>query len=309
MNFEINQDEVLTPPVDAASVMLLRDSPQGMQVLLVKRHSQSRVLGGAYVFPGGKLDEQDCLVLPAELDQSATAMHQALGEPGLDSATACGLHVAALRETFEECGVLLHTAPAAQTQAQRQRLREHLAAGKPFLPSVSALGLGPLQTRLIRPWSRWITPRRPSMIDRRFDTRFFIALAPEGQEARQDDHETTEALWLTPRQAIERYWQDGLPLVPVQLITLMQINRLERADQAMQAASARSPIQVNPEPQDIDGQRVLCYPGDPDHAVKQAAWEGPTRLVYRNGRFEPAEGGLQALFDGGLKPQGPSDPL
>lgn len=300
MNFAINQNEVLTPPVDAASVMLLRDSPQGLQVLLVKRHSQSRVLGGAYVFPGGKLDRQDCLVEPAELDQSAAAMQQALGEAGLDRATACGLHVAALRETFEECGVLLHAAPAAQTLLQRQSLREHLAAGKPFLPTFSALGLGPLQTRLIRPWSRWITPRRPSMIDRRFDTRFFIAVAPEGQEARQDDHETTEALWLTPRQAIERYWQDRLPLVPVQLITLMQINRLERTEQAMQAASRRAPIQIQPEPQDVDGQRVLCYPGDPDHTVQQAAWAGPTRLVYRNGRFEPSEGGLQALFDGGL---------
>jgi 8-oxo-dGTP pyrophosphatase MutT (NUDIX family) len=308
MNFEINQNEVLTPPVDAASVMLLRDSPQGLQVLLVKRHSQSRVLGGAYVFPGGKLDKQDCLVEPALLDQPAQALQQALGEPGLDRATACGLHVAALRETFEECDVLLHAAQANDARAQRQRLREHLAAGKPFLPSLSALGLGPLQTRLIRPWSRWITPRRPSMIDRRFDTRFFIAVAPEGQEARQDGHETTEALWLTPRQAIERYWQDRLPLVPVQLITLMQINRLERAEQAMQAARSQTPIQIQPEPQDIDGQRVLCYPGDPSHAVQQAAWGGPTRLVYRNGRFEPSEGGLQALFDGGLRPHGPISP-
>lgn len=140
MNFEINQNEVLTPPVDAASVMLLRDSPQGLQVLLVKRHSQSRVLGGAYVFPGGKLDRQDCLVESAELDQSAAAMQQALGEAGLDLATACGLHVAALRETFEECGVLLHAAPAAETQLQRKSLRERLAAGEPFLPTLSALG-------------------------------------------------------------------------------------------------------------------------------------------------------------------------
>lgn len=298
MNFEINQNEVLTPPVDAASVMLLRDSPQGLQVLLLKRHSQSRVLAGAYVFPGGKLDRQDCLFEPVELDQSAAALRQALGEPELELSTACGLYVAALRETFEECGVLLHNAQAAQ--AQRQSLREHLAAGQPFLPALTAVGLGPLQTRLIRPWSRWVTPRRPSMIDRRFDTRFFVAVAPEGQEARQDDHETTEALWLTPRQAIEQYWQDRLPLVPVQLITLMQINRLHSAEQAMHAARRRPPIQIHPEPQDINGQRVLCYPGDPDHSVAQAAWEGPTRLVYRQGRFEPSEGGLQALLDGGL---------
>ena len=299
MTIEINQQEVLTPPVPAATVVLLRDGPEGLEVLLVKRHSKSHVLGGAYVFPGGKLDEQDCQTQPTDLDQSAQALQQALSEDDCDARTASGLHVAALRETFEECDLLLHEAhrpeAAEEMVLARRALRRDLTQGVPFLRAMGDLGLRPLQTRQLHPWSRWTTPRRPSMMDRRFDTRFFVAIAPPGQQARHDAHEITEALWLRPHQAIENYWNGQMTLAPVQLLTLMQVARLPTAEQVMQAARLRPPMQVLPEPHDVNGQRVLCYPGDPRHSVKQAAWEGPTRMTFRNGRFEP-EGGLAALL-------------
>jgi 8-oxo-dGTP pyrophosphatase MutT (NUDIX family) len=299
MTIEINQQEVLTPPVPAATVVLLRDGPEGLEVLLVKRHSKSQVLGGAYVFPGGKLDAQDCQTQPTDLDQSAQALQQALGEDDCDARTAGGLHVAALRETFEECDLLLHDAQRTPSEANlekaRQSLRRNLTQGVPFLHAMGELGLRPLQTRQLQPWSRWTTPRRPSMMDRRFDTRFFVAIAPPGQQARHDAHEITEARWLRPHQAIENYWNGQMTLAPVQLLTLMQVGRLPTAEQVMAAARLRPPMQVLPEPHDVHGQRVLCYPGDPGHPVKQAAWEGPTRMTFRNGRFEP-EGGLAALL-------------
>lgn len=297
MILEINHKEVLTPPVPAATVVLLRDSPQGMQVLLLKRHSKSKVLGGAFVFPGGKLDALDVQVDPADLDQSPSALQQALAEDGLDEATACGLHVAALRETFEECDLLLHGPDwgVQDSDWARNRLRERLSAGESFLQAMSQAGLRPLPTQQLHPWSRWITPRRPSMMDRRFDTRFFVAIAPDDQQARHDDHEITEALWLQPNEAMRRYWDNELMLAPVQLMTLMQVGRWSTAAQVMQAARSRQPMHVLPEPHDVDGQRVLCYPGDPGHPVPKPAWEGPTRMIFRNGRFEP-EGGLQALL-------------
>lgn len=299
MNIEINQHEVLTAPVAAATVVLLRDSVGGMEVLLVKRHSKSNVLGGAYVFPGGKLDEQDCQATVSDLDRRPEALWQALGEGDCDLRTASGLHVAALRETFEECNLLLHDADRAPADAilekARLSLRQSLTQGASFLRAMGDLGLRPLQTRQLHPWSRWITPRRPSMMDRRFDTRFFVAIAPSGQQARHDAHEITEAIWIRPNQAITQYWKGQMTLAPVQLLTLMQIGRLQTAAQVMQAAQGRPPMQILPEPHDIDGQRVLCYPGDPGHPVKQAAWEGPTRMTFRNGRFEP-EGGLDALL-------------
>ncbi len=297
MALEINHQEVLTPPVPAATVVLLRDKPEGMQVLLLKRHSKSNVLGGAFVFPGGKLDKLDNQVTQADLDQHPSALQQALAEDGLDEPTACGLHVAALRETFEECDLLLH-GPGWDIQdadLARAKVRERLASGRSFLQAMADADLRPLPTLQLQPWSRWITPRRPSMMDRRFDTRFFVAIAPADQQARHDEHEITEALWLRPNEAMQRYWEGELTLAPVQLLTLMQVGRYRRAVQVMQAARSRAPMQVLPEPHDIDGQRVLCYPGDPGHSVREPAWEGPTRMTFRNGRFEP-EGGLQALL-------------
>jgi 8-oxo-dGTP pyrophosphatase MutT (NUDIX family) len=269
-----------------------------LEVLLVRRHSQSEVLGGAYVFPGGKLDETDCQVNAAQLDCSPAQLHHGLGQEDLDLATAAGLHVAALRETFEECGLLLHETgrPPAEQFDQRQALGRQLAQGRGFLAAMAELGLLPLQTRHIRPWSRWISPLMPSMSKRRFDTRFFIALAPMHQEAHHDAHEITEALWLRPEQAIRQYWAGQMMLANVQLLTLMELARIPSARQALELAAQRRPMLIQPEPHDIDGQRVVCYPGDPKHPVRQAAWRGPTRMTYRNGRFEP-DGGLQALLD------------
>jgi 8-oxo-dGTP pyrophosphatase MutT (NUDIX family) len=207
------------------------------------------------------------------------------------------LHVAALRETFEECDLLLHGPDwdVQDADLARAKVRERLSSGMSFLQAMADADLRPLPTLQLQPWSRWITPRRPSMMDRRFDTRFFVAIAPADQQARHDEHEITEALWLRPNEAMQRYWEGELTLAPVQLLTLMQVGRYRRAVQVMQAARSRAPMQVLPEPHDIDGQRVLCYPGDPGHSVREPAWEGPTRMTFRNGRFEP-EGGLQALL-------------
>lgn len=105
---QLNNEVVTTPPRASATVVLLRDTPQlGLEVFLLRRHTASAVLGGAYVFPGGKLDEADCdPALHAHLDRSPQALHQALGEPDLDVHTAAGLYAAAVRESLEECGVL-----------------------------------------------------------------------------------------------------------------------------------------------------------------------------------------------------------
>ena len=291
MSLKIHSQEVHSPPAPSASVVLLREGPEGPQVLLLRRHGNSRVLGGIHVFPGGKLDAQDCEVPAHRLDQTPEALRERLAEPGLDSAMACGLHVAALRETFEECGLLLHP---GLLPAQGAALRERLRAGQGFLEATDAMGL-PLHTRSLLPWSRWITPRMPSVSDRRFDTRFFVARAPEGQQVAVDAHEVTDSLWLAPREALRRYWSGELGLVPVQIMTLVQLAGCASVDQVLTQARSQPPGLVEPEPFDEEGQRVICYPGDPRHPVRQPLWAGPTRLSWRNQRFEP-EGGLSALL-------------
>ena len=291
MAIAINSDEVLTPPVASATVMVVRDSPAGLQVLLVRRHGNSGVLGGVHVFPGGKLDAADRLADAAALDRPADACLASLGEPGLDVHTALGLHVAALRETFEECGLLLGQAQGA---AHVQPVREQTTAGIAFAEALRALGL-PLATASVQPWSRWVTPRVPSVTNKRFDTRFFVAAAPEGQAVEHCVREATEAVWLSPRAGLERYWAGEIDLAPPQIMSLAQLSRLADVSQVLAAARSRPPVLIEPEPFDQDGQRVICYPGDPAHSIAERVWPGPTRLTHRNRRFEP-EGGLGALL-------------
>jgi len=291
MVIEINSDEVLTPPLASATVMVMRDSPNGPEVLMMRRHGNSSVLGGAHVFPGGKLDPQDLQVNPALLDQPPARLRDALGEPALDEPLAAGLHLAALRETLEECGLLLadHADPDTLRQAEAR-----LRAGEGFVPTLTALGL-PLQTARLAPWSRWITPRVPSVTRSRFDTRFFLAETPAGQEARHDDHEATETLWVLPADGLRQYWEGAIDLAPPQIMSLSQLARFGSLASLMAEARSRRPPLVEPEAFDLEGERVICYPGDPRHSVPQRAWPGPTRLAYRNRRFEP-EGGLAALL-------------
>lgn len=255
MAIEINNEVVHTPPLPSATVMLLRDAPAGLQVLLMRRHAASGVLGGVHVFPGGKLD-------PADLDHPSPNVPpdllSALAEPGLDAATAAALYLAAVRETWEECGLRLDVAS-------------------------------------LWPWSRWITPRQPSVTNKRFDTRFFVAAAPKGQDAHHDDHEATEVVWTTPREGLQRYWAGEIDLAPPQIMSLAQLARLRDVQQALVLARSRSPALIEPEPFGEDGCRVICYPGDPRHSITQPVWDGPTRLTHRNRRFEP-EGGLGALL-------------
>ncbi len=291
MAIPINSDTVLTPPLPSATVIVLRDGPSTLEVLLVRRHGNSAVLGGVHVFPGGKLDAADHVVDPAALDRSPHECALCLNEPGLEPATALGLHVAALRETFEESGLLLGQVHQADLAA---RVRELTAAGTGFAAALQQLGRT-VSTASVWPWSRWVTPRVPSVTNKRFDTRFFVAVAPQGQEAEHCTIEATEAVWMAPRQALERYWAGEIDLAPPQIMSLCQLSHLQSAAQVMAAARSRPPALIEPEPFDQDGVRVICYPGDPAHSITQRAWSGPTRLSYRNQRFE-AEGGLAALL-------------
>ncbi len=293
---ELNTQIITTPPLDSASVVLLRDSAQGLQVLLLRRHQASSVLGGAYVFPGGKLDlaDQSQAVL-ARLSQDPSTLHQRLAEPDLSANRAAGLFVAAIREAFEECGILLGQPGSTSTLTDLQALQNALANGQSWADAFQTLSLR-LATDALVPRTRWITSRQASVTHKRFDTRFFIARVPEGQTAAHDNHETTETLWTTPREALIRYWDHEIELAPPQIMGLVQLARHTDTHSALTEAQSRQPPVVEPEPFDHDGIRTICYPGDPSHSVKQAAFPGPTRLMFKNKRFEP-ETGLSGLLD------------
>ena len=243
----------------SATVVMLRDGPTGLEVFLLKRHGLSDVLGGAYVFPGGKVDAIDAQPAAlALLDRTPEALHAALHEPSLSPVEAAAIFAAALRETLEEACV-------------------RLAASD------------------LVPWSRWITPAVGGVIRKRFDTRFFLARVPPGQQPRHDEHEATDSAWLSPRDALRQYWDRAIQLAPPQIMSLAHLSRYALVQDALDAAASRRPPLVHPEPFEQDGARVICYPGDERHSVRERALPGPTRLIHRGGRFEPA-GGFDALF-------------
>ncbi|WHZ10703.1 MAG: hypothetical protein OJF60_001142 [Burkholderiaceae bacterium] len=290
---ELRSEPITEPPRAAATVVLLRDGTAGLEVLLLKRHSRSDVLGGVYVFPGGKVDAIDARPdWPSRLDQSPSQLHAGLHEPGIDDTAATSLYVAALREVFEESGLLLALDLPRQLAARAAALHRD---GCAFDDLLARLALT-LHTRAALPWSRWITPRRPAMMSKRFDTRFFVAEAPAGQQARHDEHETTESVWLAPRAALLRYHERRIELAPPQIMSLAHLSRHASVASVLQEARSRPPPLVEPEPIEQDGMQMFCYPGDLRHPVRQRALPGPTRLCCQDGRhFEPVEG-FDALF-------------
>lgn len=303
---KLNSEVVTTPPRASATVVLLRDTPQhevshaGLEVFLLRRHTDSAVLGGAYVFPGGKLDDADCASdVHARLDQSVHQLHVQLAEPELTPSFAAGLYVAAVREALEECGVLYARTAASQApnhnHQQRQQWQRRLHEGASFASLLSQEGLQ-LDTQPLAPWSRWITPVVPSVTNKRFDTRFFVAALPAGQSPVHDNLEAIDSVWLSPRAALERYWARELSLAPPQIMTLVSLTRFHSVAQVLHAAKSRKPPRVLPEPFDDNGVRTICYPGDSRHSVRERALEGPSRLRFVEGRFEP-HGGLDVFLN------------
>ena len=287
---ELQSEPVLTPPLASATVILLRDGAEGLEVFLLERHAESDVLGGVFVFPGGKVDRDDVDWLD-QLDLKMDELQRRLGEPDLSSKQAAMLHIAAVREVFEETGVLFAPVSGDIARDAWRRLRE----GPRFTELLEPTGVR-LDTGQLRPWSRWITPLVPSMQRKRFDTRFFVARVPEGQTPTHDEHEATASIWLQPGTALQRYWDREIDLAPPQIMTLAQLTRLDDVASVLASADARQPPCIKPHPIELPGGRILCYPGDPEHPVAERAMAGPLRLYWRNRRFEPEQGTLAALL-------------
>lgn len=263
------------PERDAATVVLLRDAAKGLEVFLMQRSGLSDSFGHAYVFPGGKLDHSDSSPTAlAALDQPTHTLRQALAEPQLDAPLAAGLYVAALRELFEESGVLLTHSATRPTSNNTKHWHDWLAQSPRQL---CASGL--------HPWSRWITPRVAALSKKRFDTRFFLAKLPQDQHAKHDNYETTDSIWLSPREALRRYEHGEMVMAPPQIMSLAQLCQYANVTQALRSAQNQTPPCICPESGTDQGENFLCYPGDPQHSIATRALSGPTRLILRNERF------------------------
>ncbi len=247
------QSEILTglkermskPPVptrDAATIVLMRDTPSGLQVYLLRRVPSMPFAPGMHVFPGGRVDPADA---HAHTDWFGTRPEDWAPALSADAALAHGLVCAAVRETFEESGVLLagrtidEVADVAGDAWEADRLAL-IAHGQSLSELLARRGLG-IRADLIRPWAHWITPE---LEPRRYDTRFFVAAVPPGQQTRDVGGEADATMWLTAHEAIERHHAGDLEMLPPTITTLTELSAYATTADVLDAAAARviSPV-------------------------------------------------------------------
>jgi len=275
--------EVCPPnPRPAATVVVLRDSPNGPEVFMVRRHTDTAFMGGAYVFPGGRVDPNDDDDADAWCDGAAHAVAQL---PDVDRDAAVAYHVAAVRELFEEAGVLLARDPGARfvsladanAQARFSGYRADVHSGlTTFRTVVEAERLRLALDALVR-FAHWVTP---PIDTRQFDTRFFMTRIPPDQTPAHDDRETTDSDWITPREAIARAQRDDFVLPPPTWTTLRELEPFRSVDEALAWARGRRVVRRMPQLHIEDGVRFLLIPGDPLHP-DEGGDEPPSETRFR----------------------------
>jgi 8-oxo-dGTP pyrophosphatase MutT (NUDIX family) len=247
-------------PRDAATVVILRDHPEhGLQVFMLRRAASMAFAPGAYVFPGGSVDPRD----------GDRTIGWAGPEPavwgvafGADETVAGELVCAAVRETFEESGVLLagptpdsviDDTRGEEWEADRQALIDRTLS---FADLLDRRGLV-LRSDLLRPWAHWITP----VIERkRYDTRFFMAAIPPGQRARDVSTEADRVAWLSPADAVAQLRAGKLALLPPTLVTLLELTTYDSVAEVL--ATERDITPRLPEAAIIDGGVYLVMPDE-----------------------------------------------
>lgn len=259
---------------------------------MVRRHERTAFMGGAQVFPGGRVDAADADADDTWCDGIDHAAGQLSRMPRVD---AVAYHVAAARELFEEAGVLLARDASgsfvrlADTSAH-ERFRQYRADVHGH-----TLTLGDIVRRerlrlaldALVLFAHWVTP---PIDTRQFDTRFFLSRVPPDQTPAHDDTETTESAWVTAAGAIAQAQAGAIVLPPPTWTTLRELERFGSVEEALAWARERPVARRQPELIEQDGVRMLVIPGDPLHP-EPAAGEIPaeTRFVTKDRRSWRAE--------------------
>lgn len=238
-------DSVVEPPArpatprPAATIALLRDRARSVEVLLMRRHRSSGFVPGAWVFPGGTVDPAD----------SGPALYERIR--GLSSAPRpeADFWVAAMRELFEETGVLLARdaegkwVPDASSNRRVDALRRSLMDGSAALMDVLEQVDAPLDTAGVIHLAHWVTP---VVEPRRYDTHFFAAGLPDDRVAAPDPREMTEAAWLTPGEALARFERGELPMVFPTVRTLEALRDFDSVEHALTSLRHRKVPRILP---------------------------------------------------------------
>ncbi len=288
-------------PQNAASIILLRDNSAGqLETLLLRRNRNQSFMGGAFVFPGGRMDNAD--EDPELLDYISGVKQREvkawLQEPDIPEARAMGLFITALRETFEEAGVLLAYKESGRIicledeeisgrfSAHRRELYNH----KISLRELAQKENLKYALDMLVPCAHWVTPEAEK---RRFDTRFFITRIPEGQKPEHDAVELTESRWITPGDALNEQKAGRLMLMPPTLMILTGLSEFSSAGEALEHAGSLAIRTILPQISMTADTICVKFPGDPEYSVEGLA--GPcvdgtiSRLVLENGVWRAVE--------------------
>ncbi len=286
----------VVPIRDAATVILVRTVYNGKwELFLARRHRHQSFMAGAFVFPGGQVESSDCEPEISSLVFAADSFHPRalLQDENLTSGRAWGFFVAAIRETFEEAGIFL----AGDSNGNYISFQQEEALSR-FTDHRRALNLGEISfAEVLRkekkflfpdaliPYSHWITPEGEK---KRFDTRFFLAVLPPGQETVSDYNELTEFLWVTPQNALSLHNARKIILMPPTLKTVMELTSFFSVEELFAAARKRILYPILPQ---IFEQGVKL-PHDPEYGLEQYRQpenpEEPCRIIAQDGVWTAA---------------------
>ena len=241
--------------IPAATVLICRDAPDGLETFMVVRHHQIDFASGALVFPGGKIADSD-------RDESVAVRCEGAGD---DDAAMRAMKIGAIREAFEESGVLFARSNGSEGLVSGERTltldhyRKPLAAGElgiaEFLDQEDLV----LACDRLHRCAHWITPKG---MPKRFDTHFFLARAPEDQVAAHDGEESVDSVWISPEAALADAESGARTIMFPTRCNLMVLDESTTVDEAIEKARAREVVTVEPTVEQADGKVYVNIPAE-----------------------------------------------
>jgi 8-oxo-dGTP pyrophosphatase MutT (NUDIX family) len=292
-------------PVPAATIILIRQQLGDLQIYLLKRHLRSSFMAGSYVFPGGIVESTDKEVSAwrKHVDLDLEEITWKLGGD-LSGSQALTYAVAAIRETFEETGLLLaDTAGSPESALEdigKQRLKKGMPKGWFLNQARSARWV--LTLSALSRWSRWITP---GQMHKRYDTRFFLVVLPQGQTCRPDSRETIDGIWMSPEKALSENLAGDVPLSPPTLVVLHELLTYSSTDDLLAStmdriwgnallprllSSNNEAVIIEPWDAHYNKTNIQFDPSELENALLPVG-EPFSRLWYKAGRWRPIRSG------------------
>src|SRR6266853_6494928 len=261
----------------ASAIMLLRDVPsgQGIEVFMVRRVIQSDFMPDVYVFPGGSVSADDRSVEQAE--GVCTPVAPLAADPEGLTALGTGLRAAAIRELFEEAGVLLAYTLGVMLAFNKQNMdrfdayRQAFNQRKGSLVEMAHAEQLTLATDHLGYFAHWITPEA---MPKRFDTHFFLTTAPDEQRAAHDRLETSEGIWITPAEALARFGRKEFPLVFATIYQLRELAAFGSVQEALKSTAKQHVATRIPVLSQEGGKTRVFLQEDADNA-----WEVPEHMT------------------------------